>query len=785
MRIREFLHAVSLHVCVYAVAVIALLPLIGECAPQRKDAPPPSLIPLPVHVDATPGFFTLHDGAVLSVRSGNAQALGSARYFADLLVHSRGLRLDVRPFDGVEPTGGIVFVLDPRFLVHNDSGDEGYELTVSSRRILVAARTPHGLFNGSITLWQWLTQDAARGKTFNVPCVYIEDHPRFAWRGLMLDSVRHFQSPLFIERLLDQMAQLKLNVFHWHLTDDQGWRIQIRKYPRLTDVGAWRIPASVDGNAPHYGGFYTQDEVREIVRYAAARQITIVPEIEMPGHAQAAIAAYPELGVTGATPPVSPDWGVHTYLYNVDDTTFDFLENVLGEVIGLLPGKYIHIGGDEAAKDQWQASAHVQQRMHELEVANEVALQGYFTARIERFLAKHGRRLIGWDEILESALPPNATVMSWQGTKGGIEAARLGHDVVMAPSPLMYFDHVQSELHDEPPGRPDVVSLADVYGYEPAPVELDAAQARHVLGAQAALWTEYMDTPQRVEHATFPRAAALAEVLWSPQARRAWPDFLARMPAQLDRYRAAGIDLADSAFAADIQAGQDDAKGRVKVEISNQTHFGEIHFTFDATEPIPATPVYHAALSEPLPVTLRAGVFAQDRPLAVSRTRELDAPMLLRRNSDELQACKPGAGLPLRLPGPAADGGESVYRVDIFDPCWIYPQVDFDAVHAVSISIGKRPYNFQLWKDIDKVVLRKSTIPGGDLQIHLDGCTGEVLATIALAGKAATNNAAKLEAPLPSRRGLHDLCFRFDRATPDPLWMIDTVQLHANSGTVK
>jgi hexosaminidase len=777
MRIREFLHIVGRHVCGYAIVAIALLPVAGVCASQRKDITPPSLIPLPVRVDLTPGYFTLRDGAVLSVRSGNAQAIGSARYFADLLARSRGLHLDVRPFDAPEPADGIVFVLDPRFLVHDDPGDEGYELTISSRRILVAARTPHGLFNGSITLWQWLTQDAARGKTFNVPCVYIEDHPRFAWRGLMLDSARHFQSPQFIERLLDQMAQLKLNVFQWHLTDDQGWRIQIKKYPKLTDVGAWRIPASVDGTAPHYGGFYTQDEVREIVRYAAARQITIVPEIEMPGHAQAAIAAYPELGVTGAIPPVSSDWGVHTYLYNVDDATFDFLENVLGEVIELFPGKYIHIGGDEAAKDQWQASAHVQQRMHELGAANEVALQGYFTARIERFLAKHGRSLIGWDEILESALPLNATVMSWQGTKGGIEAARLGHDVVMAPSPQMYFDHVQSELHDEPPGRPDVVSLADVYGYEPAPAELNAAQKHHVLGAQAALWTEYMDTPQRVEHATFPRAAALAEVLWSPQTRRAGPDFLARMPAQLDRYRAAGIDFADSAFAADIRATSDDAKGNVKVEISNQTHFGEIHETLDGAAPTPAAPACHAALTAQLLATVQAAVFAQGRPIAAPRKRSLGALSLLRRNSDELKPCKPGQGLPLRLPGPAAGGGESVYRVDIFDPCWIYPQVDFDAVHAVSINVGERPYNFQLWKDADKVVLRKPATAGGDLQMHLDTCAGEVLATIPLAGKTAANGTAKLDTPLTSRHGLHDLCFQFERATPDPLWMIDAVQL--------
>src|SRR6185312_8925842 len=324
------------------------------------------------------------------------------------------------------------------------------ELSASPRGVRLVARTPHGLFNGSMTLWQLLATDPE--KPLRVPRVAIADHPRFAWRGLMLDSARHLQSLDEIKRLLDQMAEHKLDVLHWHLTDDQGWRIEIRKYPKLTEVGAWRTPATVHGTPPRYGGFYTQAQIRAIVAYAAERFITVVPEIEMPGHAQAAIAAYPEFGVTGAAPPVSPDWGVHTYLYNVDEKTFGFLEDVLGEVMDLFPSPYIHVGGDEAAKDQWQSSPTVQQRMRELGVKDEAALQGYFTARIEKFLAAHGRKLIGWDEILEGGVPPRATVMSWRGNAGGIAAAQGGHDVVMSPSPPMYFDHVQSTRDDEPPG---------------------------------------------------------------------------------------------------------------------------------------------------------------------------------------------------------------------------------------------------------------------------------------------------------------------------------------------
>ncbi|MGH8041450.1 MAG: family 20 glycosylhydrolase [Rudaea sp.] len=773
VRVRIFRR--NLRTCTLALATLLLVSC--QSVPLHSGYKTPSLIPMPVAVDATPGAFILHEGAALIVHSSDAKAIGVARQFAELLARTRGLHLDVRLFDAAHHSDDIVFVLDPRLLIPGDRLDEGYELTVGSRRITLAARTPHGLFNGSITLWQWLTQDLARTTTLAVPCVSVRDYPRFAWRGLMLDSARHFQSPEFIKQLLDAMSRLKLDVLHWHLTDDQGWRIPIERYPELTAVGAWRTPSSLRGGAPRYGGFYTQEEIRDIVHYAAARYITIVPEIEMPGHAQAAIAAYPQLGVTGKHPPVSPDWGVHTYLYNVNDSTFTFLENVLTEVMDLFPGPYVHIGGDEAAKDQWRASAQVQRRMRALGISSESALQGYFTARIGKFLAAHGRRLIGWDEILEGGLPPSAVVMSWQGEAGGVAAARQGHDVVMAPSPLMYFDHVQSALHDEPPGRPDAVTLADVYAYEPVPRGLDATQARHMLGAQANLWTEYLDTPQRVEHAAFPRVAALAEVLWSPPARRNWKSFLSRLAEQFARYRTLGIEFADSAFAPDIHAVTGTKPNTARVTISNQANFGEIRYTLNGSAPTPDSPRYTQPLTLPLPTTLRVAVFDHGRALAAAYTRSLSALSLLRRNSDELQSCKPGAGLPLRLPGPAANGGEDVYRVEIFDPCWIYPRVDLDVVRRIDVAAGERPFNFQLWKDADKVVLRKSTSPGGELRVYQDSCSGDALATIPLAGRVDVNGWAQLKVALPVGLGTHDLCFTFDRATASPLWMIDSVQL--------
>ncbi len=762
-----------------ALAAIAFLLVSCQSMSLRRHTAAVSLIPAPVLVESTPGFFTLREGAVLNLRSGNAEAIGVARYFTDLLARTRGLHLDLKPFGNADSASGIVFVLDPRLLIRGDNGDEGYELNVSSRRITLAARTPHGLFNGSVTLWQMLSQDTAHKVNLDVPCVHIEDYPRFAWRGLMLDSARHFQSPEYIKRLLDEMALHKLDVFHWHLTDDQGWRIEIKKYPELTRIGAWRIPASVAGTPTplRYGGFYTQEQIRDIVRYAAQRYITIVPEIEMPGHAQAAIAAYPELGVTGKRPPVSPDWGVHTYLYNVDDSTFTFLESVLTEVMDLFPGPYIHVGGDEAAKDQWQASPHVQQRMRELGIKDEDALQSWFIARIEKFLDAHGRRLIGWDEILQGGLPRRATVMSWQGTQGGIEAAHQGHDVVMAPSPLMYFDHVQSTRHDEPPGRPDVVSLADVYAYEPVPSTLDPAASRHILGAQANLWTEYMGSPQRVEHAAFPRVAALAEVLWSPQKSRNWQDFLTRLPAQFDRYRELGVDFADSAFATDIEAEHVAGDNQASVSLSDQVHYGVVHYSLDDSDPTRQSPIYRSPLPLALPAHVGANVFIQGHAMAAARTRVVDDLSLLRKNSDELQACKPGQGLPLRLPGPAIDGGRTVYHVDIFDPCWVYPRADLDAVGRIAVAAAELPYNYQLWHDADKVLIRKPENAGGELEVRLDTCDGANIATIALAGAAKADGTAMLETALPRQHGMHDLCFYFTRPSLDPMWAIDTVQL--------
>jgi hexosaminidase len=763
-----------------ALLVVVLLTICGcQTVPKaRVESGPLPLIPMPVVVERGAGHFELVPGSTLVV-SGEGAA-GPARYFADLVERTHGLSLAQRK-DGEASAGdAIVFQLQPG--TARSDGDESYRLSITPHRITLTAGTPHGIFNGAVSLWQLLVPGNAGAQTLHVPCARIEDYPRFAWRGLLFDSARHFQSPEFVKHFIDTMALHKLNVMHWHLTDDQGWRIQINKYPKLTDIGAWRAPQPdemqlVDPSTGKYGGFYTQDQIRDIVRYAAERYVTIVPEIDMPGHAQAAVAAYPKLGVTGAQPAVSSDWGINIWLFDVSEYTFSFVENVLTEVMELFPSKYIHVGGDEAAKDQWHASANVQERMRRLGIRDEKDLQGYFTVRLEGFLRAHGRTLVGWDEILEGGIPPTAVVMSWRGTEGAIAAAQHGIDVVMSPDPTMYLDHLQSNAADEPPGRVKVISLADVYAFEAVPHELDADQARHVLGAQANLWSEYLTTPERVEHAAFPRAAALAEVLWSPPEGRSWDDFVARLPAQFERYRVLGVAFADTAFEPQIAASRGSGakaggSSQFSVGLSKQIAFGAIRYTLDDSVPGPQSREYRDPLMLSPGTTVRAASFAADRILAAPRAQRIDASTVARRYSDALKPCSDS--LLLRLEG-GSDGGATapLYNVDLMNPCWIYTQVDLGATANVDVRIGALPYFFQLWHDADKVVTYASSGSGDEVQLRLDGCTGAPVASVPLGDSRA---ARTLSVPLERQVGVHDICLVFATRKRDPLWLIDWVE---------
>ena len=760
---------------VRALCVVAVL---GGCtqedARHAQAVPPISIIPAAAEVVPAAGSFEFTpETEVRFVAGSPADAV--AQYFVELLARTRAFKLPRRPEKALDADGAGTIDFELR-AGEVATDDESYSLTVSPQRIVVSSGSSRGLFYGAVTLWQLLTVDPVSTAGISVPAMTITDAPRFAWRGLMLDSARHYQPPAFIRELIDWMALHKLNVLHWHLTDDQGWRLEIRKYPELTRVGAWRQPAGA-GNPSRYGGFYSQAEVREIVAYAASRFITVVPEIEMPGHAQAAIASYPRLGTGGPPPPVSPDWGVHDYLFNADETTLTFIEDVLSEVIELFPGEFVHVGGDEAVKTRWENASRVQARIRELGLADESALQGWFVARIGRFLESRGRRLIGWDEILESGIPARASIMSWRGAEGAVAAARAGHDVVMAPAPTLYLDYLQSESASEPPGRPSNVTLRDVYEYEPVPAELAPVEAGRILGAQLNAWTEHMRLPERIEHQAFPRVAALAEVTWSPAAARDWASFQSRLGAQFARYRMLDIDYADTAFAPQTSLAST-ADGRyARVAIGKQAPYGDIRVTSDGTVPTPASPLYGGAFDVALGSPLSAATFGGERLLGGPVRVQAEATAWQRRTSEALDQCT--GRLVLRLEDDAPLEGERAYfNVDIIDPCWTWPDADLTRGVRLIANVGQVPFNFQIGRDADAIRRGDARTPAGELEVRTGDCRGDPVAVIPL-GRAADESGLSVIGPAqipPQPRGSL-LCLRFARPTIDPIWAIRWVEL--------
>ncbi|MFH8595451.1 beta-N-acetylhexosaminidase [Streptomyces rimosus] len=514
------------------------------------------LIPQPRDTRPENGAFLLGPATVLDAGPGTET---TAAWLRGTVGAATGLPLPPGSA-GTGPDDGVI-----RLRVDAGTADalgpEGYRLTVGHTGVTLLGGGAAGTFWGAQTLRQLLGPDAHRraplrpGHRRAVPAVRIEDAPRFAWRGMMLDVARHFLPKDGVLRYLDLLAAHKLNVLHLHLTDDQGWRIEIERYPKLTEAGAWRERTKLGHRAsplwddrPH-GGYYTQDDIREIVAYAAARHISVVPEIDIPGHSQAAIAAYPELGNTDVIDTNSlgvwDTWGVNPNVLAPTDNALRFYEGVLEEVLALFPSRFVHMGGDECPKDQWRASPYAQARIKELGVGDEDGLQSWFIRHFDRWLADRGRRLIGWDEILEGGLAPGAAVSSWRGYAGGIAAARAGHDVVMCPEQQVYLDHRQHDGPDEPVPIGYVRTLEDVYRFEPVPPQLTPEQAAHVLGTQANVWTEVMETPQRLDYQVFPRLAAFAEVAWSelpPPAERDHAGFTRRMAAHYARLDALGVD---------------------------------------------------------------------------------------------------------------------------------------------------------------------------------------------------------------------------------------------------
>ncbi|NIJ92351.1 hexosaminidase [Xanthomonas campestris] len=742
---------------------------------------PLPLIPAPAEARRGNGSFRVGTGTVISIPTGNAEVRRSAESLASLLQRTRGLTLEVRTETTASPHS-IRLERTPQAPVAHK---EGYSLDVDGNGIRIAARDGAGLFYGAISAWQLMTPDARKGDVA-VPAVAIRDWPRFGWRGQHLDVARHFHDVATVKHVLDAMAAHKLNVLHWHLTDDQGWRIEIKRYPKLTEIGAWRTPpgAGRHGTPERYGGFYTQQQISEIVAYAARLHITVLPELDMPGHAQAAVAAYPEdVGVPGQRTQVGVDWGVNPYLFNTSERSLRFITNVLDEVLTLFPSAYIHIGGDEAVKDQWEASPAVRAQMRKLGVRDAHAMQGWFNEQLAAYLTSHGRRMIGWDEILEGGVPASASVMSWRGIEGAVTAAKQGHDVVLAPGDWLYLDNLQTTRSDEPNGRLTVLPLSKVYAFDPVPSTLTAEQATHVLGAQGALWSEYIPSRWHIDHALFPRLSAVADVTWSPAAARNWKDFLARMPAQLQRYKALGIDYSDGAFAADIalEGGPNPvlAGGPAKVALGTQAGAGTLHYTTDGSDPTPASPRYEAPFTIQLPTTVKATAFdAGGTALAATRSRTFERAGLLRVDTQGLRDCVQTGALGLRLPLlPEMTGADTpVYNVDLFHACRLYPQARLDGIGAIRIEAARLPNNFGLAHEQSKVVQYPAKTRRGELEVRL-GCEGELVASVQLPNSATLGEQFTLETALPARTGIHDLCLRFTAPIRGPLYAIGAVQL--------
>lgn len=755
-------------------------PLLAAAPASAKPAI--AVIPAPAQVEALPGAFVVTADTGIAA-SGGPEAELAARYFIDLLRRGGGFALAIAGGGEAPPGRGIAFVQEDTA----PADPEGYELTIRGDGVRVSAREPSGLRYGAVTLWQLLTSAPGARARVALPALRITDRPRFRWRGVMLDSARHYQSPEFIERFIDAMAIHKLNVLHWHLTDDQSWRIEIRKYPRLTEIGAWRVPAGraaandidrATGKPRLHGGYYSQETVRRIVDYAAARGVTIVPEIEMPGHATASIAAYPLLGVTDTPPGAVPaDWGVYPHLYNAEESTFRFLEDVLDEVMTLFPGQYIHVGGDEAVKQQWRESPRIQARMQELGVADEAGLQSYFIHRMERYLRARGRRLVGWDEILDGGIAPGAIVMSWRGLEGALTAARNGHDTVLSPWPTLYLDNRQSDSADDPPGRERIITLEEIYRFNPLPPELAADRRHHVLGLQANAWTEHMRTEERVEYMAFPRVVALAEVAWSPAERLDWSDFLARLVPEFDRYRALGIRAAASVFDVRVEAMAQSGAGSARVRLSNQAGFGDIRYTLDGGDPGPSSRLYRAVLSAPMPGMVRAATFQGRRRISSIAERPLDAVSLARRSSRELELCSQRLAIALEDDAPVAEP-RAVFMIDIMNPCWIYRGADLTNGATLTAAVGQLPFNFQIGDDVNKIAFRRPRSAAGELEVRVDGCEGEPAVTLPLAPAADRDTVTRLQAVrIDPRAGRHDLCLTFTQNGVEPLWAIDWVGL--------
>jgi len=591
------------------VALFLLVFVISSCSQKLKDGITPQIIPTPLNQDIKEGQFVLNNATGIKY----PEALKvSAELLKSFIENGSDFQL--------KTSNDIEFILDSEL-----NNKEGYVLDVQPKKIKIRASTDQGAFYAVQSLKQLLPLEfenkSLKEKQIAIKCVTIHDAPQFKYRGMHLDVGRHFFSVNFIKKYVDALAMLKMNTFHWHLTEDQGWRIEIKKYPKLQEVGAFRNetlvghyndePQQFDGK--RYGGFYSQDEIKDIIAYAQARHVTVIPEIEMPGHSQAAIAAYPELGCSNEKVEVATKWGVFEDIYCTKDETFNFLEDVLDEVLELFPSNYIHIGGDEAPKIRWKTCNDCQHRIKTEGLKDEHELQNYFITRIEKYLNSKGRQIIGWDEILEGGLAPNATVMSWRGIHGAVDAAKQHHNVILTPGSHCYFDHYQSTNSSEPLAIGGFLPLDKVYSFNPIPEELTEEESEYVLGAQGNIWTEYIPTEAQVEYMAFPRILAMSEVVWSNPENKNYDDFVSRVENFNRRLDILDINYANHLYEVEgnLISENDKILYRLESLIKGKTK----RYTLDESEPNINSETYSTPIVITKSVTLKAAVFNTEEKL--------------------------------------------------------------------------------------------------------------------------------------------------------------------------
>ena len=566
------------------------------------------VVPLPQEVTLTNGNpFVLSPSTKIFYPEGNDKMKKNAEFLASYIKEITGYELATATG---QPGKGISLVIDQSI-----QNPEGYQLTVSDNGIRIAGSTDAGVFYGIQTLRKSIPA-TAQGMNVELPAATINDYPRFAYRGMMLDVSRHFFPVDSVKTYLDILALHNQNTFHWHLSDDQGWRIEIKKYPELTQIGSKRKETVIGHNSgtydgKEYGGFYTQDQIRDVINYAAERHITIIPEIDMPGHQLAALATYPELGCTGGPYDVWGQWGVaDDVICAGNEKSMQFLEDVLSEVIDLFPSEYIHVGGDEAGKSAWKKCPKCQALMKEKGMKNVDELQSYMIHRAEEFLNSKDRKLIGWDEILEGGLAPEATVMSWRGEDGGIKSARMGHDVVMTPGNYMYLDFYQADPKTQPYAIGGYTPIKKVYSYDPVPADsLTVEECRHILGVQANTWTEYIQTPEHLEYMMFPRALAVAEIGWTSQELRTWEDFKPRMNAHISKLQGMGIRTFTLSDELEVTMQVDTAGREIEVILDAEKYPAEIRYTTDGSVPVASSALYAGPITVQDSAHIKAAIF--------------------------------------------------------------------------------------------------------------------------------------------------------------------------------